>query len=122
MDKPLSMPVKDYLVKVLSIKTNTSSSTIDAIISHQFEQVNLALQSNYTIEVSGFGKFIFNYKKAIKKMEKNIMKKEYWETLLLSPELTEQKRKSVQLKLENTLKFIEGLKPKLEKWESLKSI
>jgi|SRR6185436_11360817 len=121
MDKPLSMPVKEYLVKVMSIKTNTSSSLIDAIISHQFEQVNIALQTNFSVELSGFGKFLFNYKKAIKKMEKNIMKKNYWENMLLT-ELTDQKRKSVQLKLDNTLKFIEGLKPKLDKWESLKSI
>jgi nucleoid DNA-binding protein len=94
MDKPLSMPVKDYLVRVMSIKTNTPVTTIDAIITHQFEAANEALKTNNSIEFSGFGKLLFKLKTAHKKLEKNIMKKEYWEKQLEDVSITEQKRHS----------------------------
>jgi nucleoid DNA-binding protein len=114
MDKPISMSDKDYLIRVMSIKTNTPVAIIDAIITHQFEAANEALKINNTIELSGFGKFVFKLKKAHKKLERNIGKKEYWEKALEDNTLTEQKRQSYTNKLNNTIKEIEVLKTKLK--------
>jgi|SRR6478736_8201718 len=115
MDKPMSMSVKDYLMKVQSVRTNTSLKTIEAVIDFQFQEANNALhQPNInSLEISGFGKLLFNTKKAKKKWEKNVMKKEYFENELSSQELTEAKRKSIQLKLDNTIKWMEFIAPKL---------
>jgi len=117
MDKPISMPVKDYLMRVMSVRTNTPLKTIEAVIEFQMQGANEALVHNYSVELSGFGKFIFGHKKAQKKMEKNLSKKEVFEKMLLNPDISETKRASLNLKLENTIKFIEGLKPKLNGME-----
>ncbi len=113
MDRPLSMSVKDYLVRVMSIKTNTPVATIDAVISHQFEAANEALKGNNSVELSGFGKFLFKLKTAKKKLEKNINKRNYWDEALKDLTLTEQKRLSYTNKLNNTIKEIEILETKL---------
>ena len=68
MDKPISLSMKDYLIRRLAVKLMTSEKTIEAVINHQFQSANEALLNNKTIEISGFGKFIFNDKKAVKKM------------------------------------------------------
>jgi nucleoid DNA-binding protein len=113
MDKPMSMSVKDYLIRKLSVNLMTSEKTIEAIVNHQFRSANLALQDNNTVEISGLGKFYFNYKKAVKKMEKMVTKANFFYSQVNNMELTEQKRQSSANKLANTLIQIETLKPKL---------
>jgi len=119
MDKPISMSVKDYLMRKMSVRTNKPLKIIEAVIDHQMQGANEALKENNTVELSGFGKFIFNIKKAQKKLEKNLSKERVFRKLLLEPNITETRRKSLELKLENTIKFIESIKPKLEKNEQI---
>jgi len=113
MDKPMSMSVKDYLIRKLSVSLMMSEKTIEAIVNHQFRSANIALQDNNTVEISGLGKFYFNYKKAVRKMEKMVSKANLFYTQVNNMELTEQKRQSSANKLANTLAQIEALKPKL---------
>lgn len=113
MDKPMSMSVKDYLIRKLSVSLMMSEKTIEAIVNHQFRSANVALQDNNTVEISGLGKFYFNYKKAVRKMEKMVSKANLFYTQVNNMELTEQKRQSSANKLANTLAQIEALKPKL---------
>jgi nucleoid DNA-binding protein len=113
MDKPISMPVKEYLVKVMSIKMNIPSATIDAIITHQFEEANKAMLSNNSVEIAGFGKFLFKEKKATKKLEKAYSKKELFELRLTEEGISEAKSLSNTNKLNQTIKDIEVLKKKL---------
>lgn len=113
MDKPISMSVKDFLIRKLAVSLMTSEKTIEAIVNHQFRSANSALQDNNTVELSGFGKFHFNYKKAVKKMEKMVSKANFFHAQVNNMELTEQKRISSANKLANTLAQIETLKPKL---------
>jgi hypothetical protein len=90
-----------------------SEKTIEAIVNHQFRSANIALQDNNTVEISGLGKFYFNYKKAVRKMEKMVSKANLFHAQMNNMELTEQKRQSSANKLANTLAQIETLKPKL---------
>jgi hypothetical protein len=69
MDKPVSLSVKDYLIRMLAIKSLTSEATIEAVVTHQFQSANEAMDTNDSIEISGFGKFYFNKKKAINKLK-----------------------------------------------------
>jgi len=117
MDKPIKMSVKDYLIRLLSIKTNQPVKTIEAIIDHQFQGANDAMRANQSVEISGFGKFLFNTKKAQKKLEKQYSKENTFRNILERPDLTEAKRKSVQLKLDNTIKMKEWLTLRLKKDE-----
>ena len=114
MDKPMSMSVKDYLIRILAVKTMTSEKTIEAIINHQFQGANEALVNNYSVEISGFGKFYFNHKKAQRKMAKMLSKANLFERQMNDEALSEQKRASASVKLANTLVGIETLKPKID--------
>lgn len=118
------MSVKDYLIRILSVRTNTPAKIIEAVVNHQMEGLNKAIQSDtiFSAEISGFGKFLFNHKKAKKKMDKNISKEEVFLNLLNKPDLTERQIASYTLKLENTRKWMEGIKPKLEKCPKLQNI
>lgn len=124
MDKAISTSVKDYLIKRMSVRMNIPSKTIEAIVAHQMEGINKAIQADnkFSVEMSGFGKWIFNHKKAQKKFDKNLSKEAMFSKFLENPELTERQRASYELKLENTRKWMEGIKPKLEKCPNLQNI
>lgn len=114
MDKPISMSVKDYLIRIMAVKTMTSEKTIEAIVNHQFQSASEAMSKHNSLEISGFGKFYFNHKKAQKKMEKMLSKADMFRKQMENPALSEQKRTSASVKLTNTLAGIETLKPKLQ--------
>lgn len=112
MDKPMSMSVKDFLIRTLAIKMLTSEKTLEAVINHQFQSANEAMSTNKSVEISGFGKFYFNDKKAIKRMEKLVERKANYEAIVANPETTDQRRAYAQVVLENTIKDINVLKPR----------
>lgn len=114
MDKPRTMSVKDYLIRVLSVRMNIPKTTMEAVVDFQMDGANKALKTSNSIEISGFGKFFFNIKKAQKKLDKNLSKEQLFTKALENPDLTEQKIASYKLKLENTIKVIESIKPKLD--------
>lgn len=118
MDKPMSMSVKDYLIRIMAVKEMMSEKVIEAVVNHQFQSANAALQDNHSIEISGFGKFFFNHKKAQRTMEKMESKVRMFTKQMNDMSLSEQKRASAQVKLNNTLAQIEALKPKLYESES----
>lgn len=112
MDKPLSMPLKEYLINALSVRSNTPVNVIEAVVNHQFEEANKALKNNKSVEISGFGKFIYKIPAATKRLTKEHFKAKYFTNLLNKAE-TEQKKQSYTNKLNNTLKEIEILETKL---------
>jgi nucleoid DNA-binding protein len=113
MDKPISMSVKDYLIRTLAVKMLTSEKTIEAVVNHQFQSANEALETNHSVEISGFGKFLFNNKKAIKKLEALHAKVGAMEKILADDTITEQRRNAATVTLANTHIAINQLKPKL---------
>ena len=113
MDKPLSLSVKDYIIRKLSIKMKLTEKVIDNVVTHQFSSANEALVKNKSVEISGFGKFVFNDKKAISKMAKLHIQKGIFENMVNSVELSEQRKASAIVKLQNVLLMIETLKPKI---------
>src|SRR5688572_33426328 len=124
MDKPITTSVKEYLIKRMSVRTNTPFKTIEAIVTHQMNGINKAIQADniFSVEISGFGKWLFNHKKAEKKYLKNLSKERVFKELLEKPDLTDRQRASYTLKLENTRKWLEGIKPKIEKCPKLQNI
>jgi nucleoid DNA-binding protein len=113
MDKPKSMSVKEYLYKTLAISLNTPSQIIEKVIQHEFESLHDALRTKNSVEISGFGKLLFNTKKAHKELDN-------WKKVLIRQEghikneaLTEARRKSAANKMEITKRTIETLSKKL---------
>jgi hypothetical protein len=87
--------------------------TLDAIVSHQFQSATQAMLNTKSVEISGFGKFVFNDKKAVKKMEKLVSQKALFERLMNDDSLSEQRRNNARLKYESVTLNISVLKPKI---------
>jgi nucleoid DNA-binding protein len=113
MDKPISMSVKDYLVRTLAVKMMVSEKMIETVINHQFQSANEAMDTNNSIEIAGFGKFYFNEKKAKKRIEDLTRKKNLMLEFIASDETSEQKKRSSQVTLEKTEALINLLKSKI---------
>lgn len=90
-----------------------SEEVISSVISHQFQSANEALSNNNSLEISGFGKFLFNEKKAQKMMEKYLSQKEAFERYSQDESQSEARRRNASLKLASAISNIEHLKPKL---------
>lgn len=116
--KPKSMSMKDFLIRVQAVKMMKSEKTIEAVVNHQFQSTNLAMRTNNSVELSGFGKFFFNIKKAQRRMEKLSERKLYIEEALKDELLTEQRRKRYNTMLQNVILDIEFLKSKTNEFQS----
>lgn len=113
MDKPKSLTMREYLARTLAVKMMMSEKVIDQVIAHQFQEANSALHWNDSVEISGFGKFIFNKKKAQKMMDVYIANDKRYKELLQNPDISEAKRTSVLNKMRNNDIAISQLKLKL---------
>ena len=114
MDKPRSLSIKDYIIRKMSIKLNTSEKIIESVVNHQFQSATIAFNDQKSVELSGFGKFLLNEKKAVKKMETMFIQKQVLEQTIIDETATDRKRKASEVKLESLLQAIEILKPKIQ--------
>lgn len=121
MERPKSLTIKDFLIRKMSVRMLIPEFTLDAIVSHQFQSATQAMTSTKSVEISGFGKFIFNDKKAVKKMEKLLSQKALFEKLMNDDSLSEQRRNNARLKYESVTLNISVLKPKIDTNNEIKS-
>jgi hypothetical protein len=98
----------------MAISMVVSEKTIDAVVTHQFDSANDAVNIHKSVEISGFGKFYFNQKKAFTHYNKLLAIKQAYEKMLLDENITETKRNAVQLKLQIITSSIKTLKPKID--------
>ena len=112
MDKPISMSVKDFLVRTLAVKMMMNEKIIEAVVNHQFQSANEAMDLNNSLEISGFGKFYFNEKKAIKRLGQLNAKKQAIKNIIADETTSEQKKRSSKVTLEKTEALINLLKTK----------
>jgi nucleoid DNA-binding protein len=108
------MTLKEWLIKKLAVNMVIPEKTIDAVVTHQFDSANDAINIHDSVEISGFGKFYFNQKKAQRQYEKLIKIKQAYERMLLDENITETKRKSVELKIKIVESSIKNLKPRID--------
>lgn len=111
-NRPRSMSMKDYLIRVMAVKMMMSEKTIESVINHQFQSVAAAMKDNNSVELSGFGKFYFNNKKALKRLSQLMAKKEAIERTLNDDTISEAKRQRANTMLTNTISDIEFLTSK----------
>ena len=107
----MSMSVKEYLIRTLAIKLAVNEKTIEAVVNHQFQSANEAMDLNHSIEISGFGKFMFNEKKAAKKLAKLEGKRDFMQRIIDNPETTEALLAKTTVILTKTIEQIRILKP-----------
>jgi nucleoid DNA-binding protein len=121
-NKPISLSVKDWIIRKLAPKMLLSEKTIETVINHQFQEANQALTKHKSLEISGFGKFFFNEGKAVRQMEKYESQKTLFTKKLEDDSLTEQKRKSYELKLQIAKDCIRDLKPRMYAFTDLRGM
>ena len=112
------MSVKEFIIKRMSLTLVTSEKIIDNVITHQFDSANDALNLNDSLEISGFGKFYFNTKKAERLYAKLHEMKQAYENTLNDPAITDKKRHSTELRMITVLADIKTLKPKMHESKS----
>lgn len=112
-DKPVSMSIKDFLIRKLAISLLTEEKVIEAVVNHQFTSALNATQTNKEIEISGFGKIFFNEKKAASKIKKQVEKIEYFSNQLSLPNNSPARTASLTNKLNNTITLLESLTPRI---------
>lgn len=108
------MQLKEFLVKKLSLKLNKSEYTISTVISNQFQTAFQATTNHNTIELSGFGKFVFSQYKAKRQMDKYNSQVNLYSSIISDPNSSPELIHNNNLRLNTTLKNIEHLKPKLK--------
>jgi len=113
MEKPSTMTVKEWIIKRMSINIIVSEKVIDQVITHQFDSANDALNTNDSLEISGFGKFLFNTKKANTRYAKLLSMKQSYDNILADPSISDKKRHSTELRMQTVLTDIKILKPKI---------
>ena len=118
MEKPQSMSMKEWIIKKMSINMVISEKVIDAIVVHQFDSANDALNIHKSVEISGFGKFYFNDKKALTQYNKLLAIKKAYERMLSDENITATKKNAVEFKLQILESSIKTLKPKINESES----
>lgn len=111
-NKPASMSMKDYLIRVQSVKAMMSEKVIEAVVNHQFQSASLAMRTNNSVELSGFGKFYFNSKKAIKRLTSLERKRDDLQNIVDSSETKEAKLTKAHTYLKNVILDIEYIKSK----------
>ena len=92
----------------MSVKLLIPEYTIEAIVAHQFQEALKAMVVNKSVEISGFGKFLFNEKRALKKLEKYYFYKKEYENALVTLS-SPQKIEGTKTKLKNLIIDIEKL-------------
>jgi len=100
------------MIKKLSLKLLIPEKTIDLVITNQLTSAFQATSTHNSIELSGFGKFVFHQKKAHQQMEKYQAQKLAYESLIQSAATLEAKQNATW-RLNTVLRNIEHLKPKL---------
>jgi nucleoid DNA-binding protein len=120
--KSANTPIKEYIIKKIAVNKVTdkliSEKTMDLVISHQFESAIKAMQTNNTVEISGFGKFLFNFKRAQKELTKYEKIREHYTSLLQNTSLSEEQRKDLEDKLAIANDGIKNLKPRVDEYIS----
>lgn len=91
-----------------------SEKIIDSVVTHQFDSANDALNVNKSVEISGFGKFYFNSKKAVTQYNKLLKIKQSYETSLADENITDTRRNALLLKMQIVDSSIKTLKPKID--------
>lgn len=84
------------------------------MITHQFNSAHDALKNNNSIELSGYGKFLFNLKKAKTKIKKLEKVQESYENMLKDEDISLKKSNFIKSKLSSINLTLNSLRPKIK--------
>ena len=115
-DKPQTLSVKHFLIRKMSTAASIPEKTIASVIDHQFITLIENMPSSNSLELSGFGKFMFHKNKAPKTMLNYL--KDQQEIIARIPQMESADRKRAEIKLSNIELKIKVLNQKLQSYEN----
>lgn len=114
-----NIPLKELIIRDMARNKNVFNDKIIpeaimlAVVNHQFESTVRALPLNNSVEISGFGKFVFNEKRGAKQLSQyEALLSKYTDSL--NDELAPHERRNLQMRITTTLANIKALKPKIK--------
>lgn len=107
------MTDKEFIIRTIASKLLFAEKTIEAVINHQFASANSAMDTNKSIEISGFGKFMFNEKKAARRLKTYLIKKHDMHTIINHPTSTAEQIRKATLIYNDMVDNIALLKPNI---------
>lgn len=107
------MTDKEFIIRTIASKLLFAEKTIEAVINHQFASANSAMDTNKSVEISGFGKFMFNEKKAARRLKSYLMKKHDMHTIINHPTSTSEQIRKATLIYNDMVDNIALLKPNI---------
>lgn len=113
-DKPKSMSVREWITKKVATGIIIPENIIRRVINHQFDSAYEALDNCNSIEISGFGKFYYNEKKAIREIENCHSQKIAYEKIINDSTTTEKKRLSYIRRVKTVEDRLKGIIKKEE--------
>lgn len=108
-DKPASMSVREWITKKIATTVIVPEKVIKQVIAHQYDSAHEATLIFNSIEISGFGKFYFNTKKAEREMKKYLEQKIVYQAVLDEDGLSEARKVNYTKRLatvENSIKTL----------------
>lgn len=106
------LPIKEVFIKRLIIDLGILEKTVRTVLDDAFTNALKATATHKTIELSGFGVFHFNEKKAIKILEKYKSQIKLF-SRIKEEDASETKRKNAEAKLIVAQKNFELLYPRI---------
>lgn len=107
------LSIKEIIIKQIAADKVIAEKIIDKVVSHQFDSALKATVLYNSVELSGFGKFSFSQKKALKQMTKYNEQIIYY-TEQLNADKSEAEKRNLNMRIASTLSNIEVLKPKIK--------
>lgn len=108
------MSVREWITKKVATGIMIPENIVRLVISHQFDSAYEALENNNSVEISGFGKFYYNTKKAEKEI-KNFKAHQDTYRRALEEATSDIERSEAIEKLRWATKKLETIQNKLEK-------
>lgn len=93
------LPLRQQLIKKMVVDMAIPQSTIEAVISHQFQSAVKAMESNFSVEISGFGRFTYNKKRALKMITTNDRNLRDLNAELASEDISPTRKLKVEMKI-----------------------
>ena len=118
MDKPVTLSVKHFLIRKMSVDMLIQERIIETVVNHQFDAAYVAIDTKNSLEFCGFGKFYFNVKKAYKKREKMESQIAMFTKMSTDENISPLRRRNAEMKLASVIKALEYLNKKLNENQS----
>jgi nucleoid DNA-binding protein len=106
--------IKDLLIRTTAVKLSINEKLVEKIVDYQFKSAQEAMGIHHTVELCGFGKFVFNNNKAKKKLVSLQKTVEILQNELDHPETAKKSPVFSKNVLKATKDHIASLKPMIK--------